>query len=146
LARIAARSLGGGLAETILGLWSDKALGKGREGRIQERIQSGTRGVSNSHRILLRAKIEGVKRCRTYIGCPETMYPDMVRDFLGRATVSKEGGTKMTNAHGIIWIEECNFHRRPVFGKFNTPYRACVGQDVSSGCREYRQQRYQCGF
>jgi hypothetical protein len=55
------------------------------------------------------------------------MYPDMVRDFLGRTTVGKEGGTMMTNAHSIVWIEECNFHRRPVFGKFNVPYRACVG-------------------
>jgi hypothetical protein len=44
--------------ETILGPLldkaKDKALGKGRG--IQERIQSGTRGVSNSHRILLRAE------------------------------------------------------------------------------------------
>ena len=55
------------------------------------------------------------------------MYPDMVRDFLGRTAVGKEGGIKMTNAHSIIWIKECNLHRKPVFGKFNTLYRACVG-------------------
>lgn len=58
------------------------------------------------------------------------MYPDMVRDFLGRTTVGKEGGTMMTNAHSIIWIEECNFHRSPVFAKFNVPYRACVGREL----------------
>lgn len=54
------------------------------------------------------------------------MYPDMVRDFLWWTTVGKEGRTKMSNTHGIIWIEECNFHRRSVFGKVNVPYRACV--------------------
>jgi hypothetical protein len=125
LARIAARGLRGGIAETILGLLSDKALGKGR---------SACRNASNPAQEVratavefsYEVKIEGVKRCRAYIGCPKTMYPDMVRDFLGRTTVSKEGGTMMTDAHSIIWIEECNFHRRPVFGKYNVPYRACV--------------------
>ena len=48
------------------------------------------------------------------------MYPDMVRDFLGRTTVGKQGGTMMTNAHSIIWIEECNFHRRPIFPENST--------------------------
>jgi len=74
------------------------------------------------------------------------MYPDIVRDFLGQTTVGKGGGTKTTNAHSIVWIEECDFHRRPAFGEFNTPYRACVGKGVRSECRKHRWQRYQCGF
>jgi hypothetical protein len=54
------------------------------------------------------------------------MYPDMVKDFLGRMTVGKDGGSKMTNAHSIIWIEECDFHI-PIFKEFSVPYWACVG-------------------
>jgi hypothetical protein len=126
LARIAARSLRGGLAETILGLLSDKALGKGR-GASRSASNPAQEVWAKAIAFSYESKIGGVKRHRAYIGCPETMYPDMVRDFLERTTVGKEGGTKMTNAHSIIWIKKCNFHSIPAFGEFNVPYRACVG-------------------
>ena len=55
------------------------------------------------------------------------MYPDKESDFLGRATFGNGGGTKKTDAHGIIGIKECNFHGRTVFAEINAPYRACAG-------------------